>query len=139
MTRRYGFALLTAVLLLGCREVPTTQTGVPERAPADPGTPDPVTYSVVLLEADTAVHEGDFTLTQHVLVLTRDGRRVAVAEVDFSATEGRVLPATTTMGPDGTATVQWMIPSEIRLANLLACARPPANSCRRGPILKWNR
>ena len=138
MKLHHGF-LLVAAALLGCREVPTTQTGVPERAPPEPGTPEPITFSVVLLEADTAVHEGDFTLTQSVLILTRDGRRVAAAEVDFSATEGWVLPVTTTMGSDGTATVQWMIPSEVRVANLLACARPPANSCRRGPILKWNR
>lgn len=125
--------------LVACDGVPTTTTGVPERPPAGPPTIPAITYQVLLLHSDTALVAGDIIFTQHVSIRTRDGLAVIAAEVDFGATEGSVQPATMRMAPDGTALVVWTIPPSVRVANLLACARPLLGTCRPGPILKWNR
>ena len=136
MTHRILLAAL--VLVIGCSEVPTTQTGVPPRPPAGPPTIPEITYRIILLTADTAVVDGDVVFTQRVAIRTRDGLTVVAAEVDFEATEGSVQPATATMASDGTAQVTWIIPPSVGVANLLGCARPPLGTCHPGSILKWN-
>ncbi len=136
---------MVLVLVVGCNNVPTTQTGVPERPPPGPPTIPTTTYQVIpvrLDTVDTGITEGEMVLVQHVVIRTRDGLVVVAAEVDFAAIEGSVQPSTYVIrdpNANGRAFVHWTIPASVRVANLLACARPPLGSCQLGSLLKWNR
>jgi hypothetical protein len=138
ITMKHKIRWMALVLVVGCSDAPTTQTGVLPRPPVGPPTIPATTYQIILLTADTATVDGDVVFTQRVSIRTRDGLAVVAAEVDFGATEGSVQPETMSMASDGTAQVTWIIPPSIRVANLLGCARPPLGTCRPGPILKWN-
>ena len=124
-------------VVLGCTDLATTATGPQGSEVPDPQ--PPVRYAVILLDADTALEDGNFVLRQRASIRSLDGKVVAAAVVDFGVTVGRVDPTTTPMSEDGTVAVTWTIPPGITVGHLLGCARPPGQSCRVVPLLKWNR
>ncbi|MEE8478274.1 MAG: hypothetical protein V3S19_07870, partial [Gemmatimonadales bacterium] len=111
-------------VVLGCTDLATTATGPQGFEVPDPQ--PPVRYAVILLDADTALEDGNFVLRQRASIRSLDGRAVAAAVVDFSVTVGRVSPTRTPMNEDGTVAVTWTIPPRGGdHGHLLGCARPP--------------